>query len=90
VQALAEVEMLNGEKFSVRCEHPLGAPENRLSRVQIEDKFRTYAKGRLSEARIEEVIGAVVRLEHQASVRTLMDMLRVPPQRERTAAVARA
>jgi 2-methylcitrate dehydratase PrpD len=90
VQALAEVEMMNGEKFSVRCEHPLGAPENRLSRAQVEDKFRTYAKGRLSDVRIEDVIGAVVRLEHQASVRTLMDMLRVPPQRERATAIARA
>ena len=30
----------------------------------------------LSHAHIEDVIGAVVRLEHQVSVRTLMDMLR--------------
>src|SRR5215468_2001599 len=76
VAALVEVETMGGESFSARCQEPLGAPENRLSRTQIEAKFRTYACGRLSPSHIEDVIGAVVGLEHLASVRTLMDMLR--------------
>ena len=73
-------ETIGGDEFSARCDQPLGAPENKLSRAQIEAKFRSYAAGRLSQQHIEDVIGAVVRLEHQASVRTLMDMLRATPQ----------
>jgi len=87
VASLVNVETIGGESFSARCEEPLGAPENRLSRPQIEAKFRTYASGRLSQSHIEDVIGAVVRLEHVASVRTLMDMLRAP-QQSAAAAVA--
>src|SRR6266851_940655 len=34
VAALVDVETIVGETFSARCEHPLGAPENRLSRAQ--------------------------------------------------------
>jgi 2-methylcitrate dehydratase len=76
VQAVVDIETTDGNTFSERCEHPRGSPENRLSRAQIERKFRTYANGRLSDARIEEVIGAILRLEHLGSVRTLMDALR--------------
>jgi len=75
--ALVDVETMSGELFSARCDRPLGAPENRLSRAQIEDKFRTYARDRLSPAHVEDVIGAVARLEQVASARSLMDMLRV-------------
>src|SRR5205085_5659952 len=39
VAALVDVETSGGESFSARCEHPLGAPENQLSRAQIEAKF---------------------------------------------------
>jgi len=76
VQATVALETSDGKTLSARCEHPSGAPENRLSRAQVESKFRTYAAGRLSQANVEGVIGAVAHLEQQASVRTLMDMLR--------------
>ncbi len=88
VAALVDVKTIGGESFSARCEEPLGAPENRLSRAQIEAKFRTYAPARLSQSHIEDVIDAVVRLEHVASVRTLMDMLHAPQQSGAAAAVA--
>jgi hypothetical protein len=65
VATLVDVETIGGDWFSAHCDQPLGAPENKLSRSQIEAKFRTYAPGRLSHAHIEDVIGAVVRLEHQ-------------------------
>ena len=81
----------DGKTLSARCDHPRGSPENRLSRAQIESKFRTYARGRLSDGQIEDVIAAVVRLEELGSVRTLMDALRETPRRERApiAAVGR-
>jgi 2-methylcitrate dehydratase PrpD len=80
VAALVDVETIGGETFSERCDQPLGAPENKLSRAQIEAKFRTYAPARLSRQHIADVIDAVVRLEHQASVCTLMGLLRATPQ----------
>jgi 2-methylcitrate dehydratase PrpD len=75
-QALVEVEKVDGSIAVVRCEHPKGSPENPLSRAEIEAKFRTYAKARLSEARVEEALGLVSRLEELTSSRELMDVLR--------------
>lgn len=75
-QAVVEVEKIDGSSTIVRCEHPKGSPENPLSRAEIEAKFRTYAKARLSEARVEEALGLVSRLEELASSRELMDVLR--------------
>jgi 2-methylcitrate dehydratase PrpD len=88
VTAVVEVETIGGESFSARCDQPLGAPENKLSRAQIEAKFRTYASGRLSKMHIEDVVGAVVRLEDMASVLPLMDMLRATQQSGAAALVA--
>jgi 2-methylcitrate dehydratase PrpD len=90
VQAVVEIETVDGKTLSARCEHPKGSPENRLSRREIEGKFRTYAKGRLSDAQVDDVIGAVFGLERLSSVRSLMDMLRETPKRERVAIAAAA
>src|SRR5262249_58364199 len=91
VQSTVELETRDGKMLSARCTHPLGAPENRLSRAQVESKFRTYAGGRLSPAQVEGVIDAVARLEQQVSVRPLMQMLRgVVDNGERAQAAALA
>jgi 2-methylcitrate dehydratase PrpD len=79
-QALVEIDTVDGSLLSARCEHPLGARENPMSRAQIEQKFRTYAEGFLPDAHIAEVIGAVDRLEDFGSIRRLMDLLRVVPR----------
>jgi 2-methylcitrate dehydratase PrpD len=75
-EATVEIGMSGGKTLSARCEHPRGSFENPLSRGEIEQKFRTYAKERLPAARIEEVIAAVNRLEHLPSARALIDLLR--------------
>ncbi len=75
-QAMVEVELQDGRALSSRCDHARGAPENRLNRGQIADKFRTYAGKRLPHGRIEEVIKAITALEQMESVRELMDVLR--------------
>jgi 2-methylcitrate dehydratase PrpD len=87
-QAAVEIETVDGAVLAARCEHPLGAYENPLSRAQVEQKFRTYAQGQLPDPLIDEVIGAVADLENFASVRTLMDRLRVPPRAARPAIAA--
>jgi 2-methylcitrate dehydratase PrpD len=79
-QATVDIELADGATLSARCEHPLGAFENPVSRGQIEQKFRTYAQGFLPDAHIADVIGAVERLEDFGSVRRLMDVLRVVPR----------
>jgi 2-methylcitrate dehydratase PrpD len=76
-QSIVDIDMADGKTLSARCEHPLGAFENPLSRAQIEQKFRTYAQGFLPDAHIADVIGAIDRLEDFGSVRRLMDWLRV-------------
>jgi hypothetical protein len=52
----------------------------------VEQKFRLYAAGLLPDARIEEVIGTVRRLETFGSVRELMVLLRAAPQTRAMAA----
>lgn len=78
VQSLAEAETSDGSTVAVRCNDPKGSPEDPLSQADVEGKFRTYAKGRLTDSRIEEVIGVVSRLEELGSVRKLMEILRNP------------
>jgi 2-methylcitrate dehydratase PrpD len=75
-RAVVEADTTGGSTIAVRCEHPRGAPENPLSWAELERKFRTYAKERLSDARIEEALGLVSALETLPSTRTLMDLLR--------------
>jgi len=89
VQALVEAETIDGSTIAVRCDHPRGSAENPLSRAQVENKFRTYAKTRLAGSHVEEVIGAVSRLEELGSVRRLLDILRAGDERRlRTPAAA--
>jgi aconitate decarboxylase len=76
MQVAVEADTTDGKTLAVRCGHSKGSPENPLTRAQIEEKFRTYAKGRLPAAHIDEVIGTVARLEDLKSTRRLMDILR--------------
>jgi 2-methylcitrate dehydratase PrpD len=85
-QAKVEIVLKDGTRFSARCEHPLGSFENPLSRAQVEQKFRNYAADVLSQARIEEVIDAVGRLEDFGSARKLMALLRTTPRARAIAA----
>ncbi len=75
-QAAATVETTDGRMIAARCDAPLGAPENPLTCAQIEDKFRTYAKGVISAERIERVIATVADLEHVADARSLIELVR--------------
>jgi len=75
-QAKVDVAMDDGTVLSARCEHPLGALENPLSREQVEEKFRLYAAGVIPEANVACVIDAIDRLEDFGSVRQLMGWLR--------------
>jgi 2-methylcitrate dehydratase PrpD len=88
VQAVVEADTTDGRTLAMRCEHAKGSPENPLTRAQIEDKFRIYAKGRIPAAQIEEVIGTVARLEDLKSTRRLMDILRAADDKRLRASAA--
>ena len=88
-QAKVDIDSTDGATLSARCKHPLGSYENPLSRAQIEQKFRNYARGVLPDQQVADVIGAIDRLEDFASAGKLMDMLRAP-RRATTSAMAAA
>ena len=75
VQTTVEMQMADGTTLTGRCEHARGSFENPLTAAQVEDKFRTYASGRIPAASIDGVVNAVSRLEDLASVQTLMGLL---------------
>jgi len=85
-QVKVDLLLTDGARLAAHCDHPLGAFENPLSRTQVEQKFRLYAAGLLPDARIEEVIDTVSRLEAFGSVRELMMLLRAAPQARAMAA----
>lgn len=72
----AEIELTDGGVLATHCREPRGAPENPLTRAQIEQKFRTYARARLPETRMAQIIDAVYGLEALPSARSLIDTLR--------------
>jgi 2-methylcitrate dehydratase PrpD len=86
VETAVEVEITGGSTLSARSNHPKGSFENPLSRTEVEDKFRIYAKDRLPASQIDAVVEAVNGLEELASARALMAMLSVTPQRDERAA----
>ncbi len=78
VQTTVEIELADGRKVAHRCDHARGSFENPMSRAQVEEKFRTYATPRLPSSRVEEILGAVMRLEDFPSARRLMELLQSP------------
>jgi 2-methylcitrate dehydratase PrpD len=82
VESIVDLEMADGTTLTSHCKHPRGSFENPLSSAQVEDKFRTYAAGRISAASIDGVIDVVNRLEDLPSTRTLMDLLKPAPRRK--------
>jgi len=76
-QAIVEAQMKDGSVVSAHCKASKGTPENPLMRAEIEEKFRKGAKGRLTPAATERVIGTLSRLEDLKSVRSLMKELGV-------------
>jgi 2-methylcitrate dehydratase PrpD len=76
-QARVEAHMKDGRIASAQCNASKGTPENPLTGAEIADKFRRAAAGRLSESKIRIVLDAIAHLEHQRSVRPLMQALAV-------------
>ena len=76
VQAIVDVETIAGGTLTARCDEPKGTPENRMTRVEIEAKFRRGAKGRISAVQVASILEMISRIEELQSVRSLMDVLK--------------
>ncbi len=74
-QAVAEIEVADGARYSGRCDHALGTPQNPLSPSQVRGKFRACAEPILDRERIERTIAAVDDLEAVAFARDLVSGL---------------
>jgi 2-methylcitrate dehydratase PrpD len=75
-QAIVEAELKDGKVLRATCKASKGTPENRLTRAEIEDKFRRAAKGRLAQPQVDRALDAIAQLEDLKSVRSLMHALR--------------
>ena len=82
MQTGVEIEMNDGKVHALRSDHPKGSYEKPLTRKEVEDKFRVYAKGVLSASATEEIIAAVNTLEQLPSVSALMDVLSPAARRD--------
>jgi 2-methylcitrate dehydratase PrpD len=74
-QARVEIHMHDGTVLSTTCMASKGTPGNPLTRVEIEEKFRRAAAGRLQETQVQFVVNAIAALEDQKSLQPLMKTL---------------
>ena len=70
--AAVKLVLQTGECREVEVVFPKGHPNNRMSRAEIEAKFRACARGKVPPARQEKIIGKAQELEKLASVAELM------------------
>jgi len=75
-QAVVVTKLLDGKTIEVKCDNPRGAPQNPLTRSEIEEKFRTYALPLLSNSNVNEIINIISNIENLESTNRLMDLLR--------------
>jgi 2-methylcitrate dehydratase len=73
--AVVEIERKDGRTFTARADPPKGDYRNRMTDAEVEAKFRSMARKRLSEKRMTEVIECVSRLETLGNTATLLRML---------------
>jgi 2-methylcitrate dehydratase len=70
--AAVKLVLQTGESREVEVVFPKGHPNNRMSRAEIEAKFRACARGKVPPARQEKIIGKAQELEKLASAAELM------------------
>lgn len=72
---LIEILTKDERRYSKKVSYPKGHPENRMSDREVEDKFRSLAKGVVPEERIDKILGELWRLEDIQDVGQLMAIL---------------
>lgn len=75
--AVVKLISKNGASRQVEVAFPKGHPNNPMAPAEVEAKFRACARGRLSVARQDEIIGKARELDKLASMTELMQTLAV-------------
>jgi 2-methylcitrate dehydratase PrpD len=70
------IELKNGSRLSHTARIAKGHPENPMTESEVLAKFRSNAKGSISERRSEQLIAALQKLEQIGDVRDLTGFLR--------------
>jgi 2-methylcitrate dehydratase PrpD len=73
--ATARLRTLDGREFRARVEFPKGDPENPLSPVELEEKFRSLAGMAAPEAVLGTIVRRVAELDGAPSVKPLCGAL---------------
>ena len=82
VQTVVDIEMTDGKVHALRSDHSKGSHENPLTREEVEDKFRIYAKGVLPAPRSRRSSPRSTRSSSLPSVSALMDVLSPAARRD--------
>jgi 2-methylcitrate dehydratase len=77
--AAVTVTLKNGQRHESVCDIPPGHPENRLTRDQLERKFRDYAEPVTGSAAAGRIIDAVAQLETAPNSKSFMELLAAAP-----------
>lgn len=70
------IEMSDGRRLEKHLVNPKGHCSRPLTDVEVEEKFRALAEGKLSKRRQDELIDKIWSLEKISNVETLMKLLR--------------
>ena len=86
-RVIVQINTRDGRSFSKQLDFPKGDPRNRLTDLDIEEKFAALADGVLSSDTQKKVKDAVWNLEHIESVTKLMALMEADlPQAKRKSA----
>lgn len=69
------ITMNSGEKYHCRIDNPKGSPDNPMSLLELEEKYRECAKYILSDTQISQSMELIETLERASSLDRLMDVL---------------
>ncbi len=75
--SIVEIVTRDGTRHSERLGYHRGHPENPISDLEIEDKFRSLADGLLTEPQTEEIIQRVWHLDDEKSLDSLLQLMRI-------------
>ena len=76
-QCVVLVHFKDGSALSSHANHQLGSPENPVSMSEVEDKFRTYGKEKLSKRRINKIVSIINEFENLENSKKLLKTLRI-------------
>jgi 2-methylcitrate dehydratase PrpD len=70
--AIVEIRLKDGKSLTYRCDHPPGTPENKISEVDIYEKYRTCAEKVLKKDTIDKLFEQMMTLEKLDNIDDLL------------------